>query len=195
MTSDGHRIILGGNLHAISFKNNITILANRTHLQKLGHFESHNDYLILPLIMTLTLQMTSDGNQIIPVGNIHIISFDKNLFFKLYFRWSTFEAHISRLKKTQTQGFVSPSHILSPPFCREDLPSPLLNDRTLCPFLFCSLVSLNCHSRVSPFSAIVCCLLLFVGHSVIYFYKATVLSPMIITTTIMNVPHLVSHEF
>jgi hypothetical protein len=51
MTSDGHRIIRGGNLHVISFKNSIKTLVNRTNLQKLGHFESHNEFIVLPLIM------------------------------------------------------------------------------------------------------------------------------------------------
>jgi hypothetical protein len=43
---------MGGNLHEISFKNNIKTLVNRSHVQKLGHFESHNDYIVLPLITT-----------------------------------------------------------------------------------------------------------------------------------------------
>jgi hypothetical protein len=52
MTSDEHHIIVGRNLHEISFKNNINTLANKSHLQKLGHFVSHNDYLTMPLVMT-----------------------------------------------------------------------------------------------------------------------------------------------
>jgi hypothetical protein len=74
---------MGGNLHEISFKNNIKTLVNRSHLQKLGHFERHNEYLVLPLIMTLLLQITSDGNQIIMFGNLHTIYFNKNV--KLFF--------------------------------------------------------------------------------------------------------------
>jgi hypothetical protein len=103
MTSDCHHIFFGEYLHAISVKNNINTLANRSHLQKLGNFKSHNDYLILPLVMALILKMNSYGNQITPGEHIHIISFNKNvklfLFLRLYFRWSTLEAHISRLKK------------------------------------------------------------------------------------------------
>jgi hypothetical protein len=52
MTSDGHNIIMGWNLHIISFNSKIKTLANISHLQKLGHFESHNDSLVMPLIMT-----------------------------------------------------------------------------------------------------------------------------------------------
>jgi hypothetical protein len=63
---------MGGSLHVISFKNNTKTLVNISHLQKLGHFESHNDYIVLALIMTLLLQITSGGSQIIMFGNIVI---------------------------------------------------------------------------------------------------------------------------
>jgi hypothetical protein len=56
--------------------------------------------------------MTSDGNQIIHGGNIHIISFNKKvklfLYFRLCFRWSTLEVHISRLKKPKRRVLYLP---------------------------------------------------------------------------------------
>jgi hypothetical protein len=70
---------MGGNLYEISFKNNIKTLVNRSHLQKLGHFESHTDYLVLPLIMTLLLQIMSGGSQILMFGNIHTLYFNTNV--------------------------------------------------------------------------------------------------------------------
>jgi hypothetical protein len=74
---------MGGNLHEISFKNNIKTLINRSHLRKLGHFKRQNDYLVLPLIMTLLLQINSGGSQIIMFGNIQTLYFNKNV--KLFF--------------------------------------------------------------------------------------------------------------
>jgi hypothetical protein len=85
MTSDDHHIIMGGNLHEISFMHNIKTLINRSHLQKKGHFERQNDYLVLPLMMTYLLQMTSHCNQIVMVGNIHTIYFNKNVNFVFVF--------------------------------------------------------------------------------------------------------------
>jgi hypothetical protein len=105
---------LGGTLHAISFKNNFNTLANRSHLQKVGHFEDHNDYLILPLIMTELLQMTSDGSHIVLGGNINIVPFNKNvkLFLKAIFQVVNFGgSYLKILKKCRV--FFSLSYFFS----------------------------------------------------------------------------------
>jgi hypothetical protein len=45
--SDGQQINILQSLHENSFWNNINLLANRPHLQKLGLSESHNYHLLL----------------------------------------------------------------------------------------------------------------------------------------------------
>jgi hypothetical protein len=100
---------MGGDLHEISFKNNIKTLVNRSHLQKLGHFERHNDYLVLPLIMTLLLQITSGGSQIIMFGNIHTLYFNKNVklffVFKAIFQLINFGGSYLKIEKFANSAF------------------------------------------------------------------------------------------